>query len=242
MDVPPALVLIGAATAGFVQGLSGFALGLVALVFWSGALAPQVTAPLVVICSLFSQFAAIRRVLPHLQLRLAMPLVLGGLVGLPLGVALLPWIEGKTLRLGVGLLLTVYCPAMLLLGRVPRITWGGRPVDALMGLFGGVLGGAVGLSGPVPTLWCTLRPWEQNTQRATFQFYLVVIQAAALIGFAAAGAITREILVLSLWLIPVVMVPSYLGAQIYARMGGKGFFRLVLGLLFITGVALLVGR
>ena len=42
-DAPPGIVQAGAVVAGFVQGLSGFAVGLVALAFWNHALPPPLS-------------------------------------------------------------------------------------------------------------------------------------------------------------------------------------------------------
>lgn len=44
-----------------------------------------------------------------------------------------------------------------------------RFVDALAGLFGGVLGGATGLAGIVVMIWSGLREWSKDEQRAVFQ-------------------------------------------------------------------------
>ena len=46
------VVVLGAAVAGFVQGLSGFAFGMVAMSFWAWVLEPQLAAVLSVFGSL----------------------------------------------------------------------------------------------------------------------------------------------------------------------------------------------
>src|SRR4051794_25746334 len=157
MDVPSLLVLAGAVVAGFVQGLSGFAVGLVAMAFWSYVLPPQVIAPLITLSSVTGQALTMRAVFGSLDLRLAAPMLAGGIAGVPVGVALLPFVNDVMFKFGVGLLLALYCPAMLLARNLPRIRFGGRWADAGAGLVGGVMNGIAGLGGPAPTLWCTLR-------------------------------------------------------------------------------------
>ena len=81
-----AVVVLGAALAGFVQGLSGFAFGLVALAVWAWVLEPALAGPLVVFGSLVGQVVA----LPQLRLASlprALPFVLGGLVGVSVSYA-----------------------------------------------------------------------------------------------------------------------------------------------------------
>ncbi len=235
------IVLIGAGLAGFVQGLAGFAIGLVAMPFWSDRMAPQVVAPLIALCSLAGQLLTVRTVWAAVDFRRAAPMVAAGLLGIPVGVWLLPAVDAGVFRFWVGVLLCAYCPAMLLAPRLPAIRWGGRGADAAAGLVGGVMGGLAGLSGPAPTLWMTLRGWERDVQRGMIQAFLIVVQAAALVGFAAAGLLTSAFWHMAAWTVPCVFLPSVLGTLLYGRFSADGFRRLVLGLLAVTGVTLVMG-
>ena len=61
MSFVTSYVLLGALAAGFVQGRSGFAFGLVAMTFWVWVMAPQVAGPLVVFGSLVGQMLSLTR-------------------------------------------------------------------------------------------------------------------------------------------------------------------------------------
>ena len=237
-----ALVLAGAAAAGFVQGISGFAFGLIATAIWAPALPPQTFVPLLVICSLSGQLISIRRMLPYLDLRLAAPMVLGGACGVPLGIWLLRRIDPVTFKAVVGAILAVYCPAMLLAARLPRFAGGGRWADAAAGLAGGVMGGLGGLNGPAPTLWCALRGWERNTQRAVFQTFILFAHAFTLTGYIVSGGVGPEVIRLAFWALPAMLIPNLLGVALYARISDAAFRRVVLLLLFATGIALLLAN
>src|SRR5690606_28820819 len=155
------IVLLGAALAGFVQGLSGSNFGLVAMAVWAWLLDPTLTGPLIVCGSLTGQLLAIRSLRQGFNRQLLLPMLAGGLLGVPLGVALL--------HLGVGVLLLVWCPLMLLSRELPRIAWGGRGVNAGVGVVGGVMGGLGGLTGPAPVLWAALKGWDRDTQCSVIQ-------------------------------------------------------------------------
>ena len=58
MEPPFLIVAAGAAVAGFVQGLSGFAFGLVAMGIWAWSLDPLLAGPLVVFGSLIGKLLA----------------------------------------------------------------------------------------------------------------------------------------------------------------------------------------
>ena len=100
--------------AGFVQGLSGFAYGLVAMSFWAWTLDPRLAAALAVFGSLTGQVLAAVTVRRGFDMKALLPFVLGGLLGIPLGVALLPRLDMDWFRLALGSLLVVWCPAMLM--------------------------------------------------------------------------------------------------------------------------------
>ena len=163
------VVVLGAAAAGFVQGLSGFGFSMVAMSFWAWTLEPRLAAVLAVCGALTGQIVAAATVRRGFDTARLLPFVLGGLAGIPLGVALLPRLDMDAFKLVLGTLLVLWCPAMLLARQLPHITAGGRVADAAVGLSGGVMGGLGGFTGVLPTLWCTLRGLDKDVQRAIIQ-------------------------------------------------------------------------
>src|SRR5437763_15048145 len=91
MDLPLAIaVALGVVIGGFVQGLSGFAFGLVALGIWAWTLDPALAGALVVFGSLLGQLLSLGTVRQALDAARIAPFIVGGLLGVPLGVVLLP--------------------------------------------------------------------------------------------------------------------------------------------------------
>ena len=93
MDSVYLVVTLGAVIAGFVQGLSGFAFGLVSMSFWAWVLDPRMAATLAVFGALVGQILAAITVQRGFDLQRLLPFVLGGLLGIPLGVMLLPRLD-----------------------------------------------------------------------------------------------------------------------------------------------------
>src|SRR3984957_20460535 len=83
------MVVAGAALAGFVQGVSGFAFSMVAMGVWAWALPPQVAAPLAVVGALLGQVVSFASVRGGYDFRRIAPMIVGGALGVPLGVFLL---------------------------------------------------------------------------------------------------------------------------------------------------------
>jgi uncharacterized membrane protein YfcA len=240
MDPDVGVLVVGAMAAGFAQGLSGFAFGMVATSIWVWWLPPQLIAPLAVFGALTGQVVTlISAPRPMLWPRLA-PLVAGGLCGLPLGVWLLPRLDSATFQLGVGLLLAVWCPLMLVSARLARIKRGGRWADAAAGLAGGVAGAIGGFTGPLPTLWCTLRGWDKDTLRSVIQNFNLVMLGVTFVSYLASGIVTRGMAPHFAWVAAALLAPVLLGARIYTGLSPEAFRRLLLVLLACTGLALLV--
>ena len=223
-----------------MQGLTGFAFGLVSLTFWVWVVPPESAGPLVVACSLLGQLLNGRTTFRGFRARAAWPFILGGMAGVPVGALLLPLISPAAFKLGLGLLLAVWCPVMLLADRLPAIPRGGRAADALAGWAGGVMGGIAGLSGPVPTLWVTLRRWDKDAQRSVFQAYHTAMHALALTAFVVRGLVGAEELRLFALAAPCMLLPILAGTRLYARLSDRFYRRIVLGLLALSGLVLIV--
>ncbi|MDA8523291.1 sulfite exporter TauE/SafE family protein [Acidovorax sp. NCPPB 4044] len=233
------IVALGAAVAGFVQGLSGFAFGMVAMSFWAWVLEPRLAAALTVFGALAGQLVSALSVRRGMRLGLLWPFVLGGLAGIPLGVALLPRLDVDAFKAVLGTLLVLWCPAMLLARHLPRITAGGRWADGAVGLAGGVMGGIGGFTGVLPTLWCTLRGFEKDTQRAVIQNFNLSMLLVTMGTYLAGGIVTRDMLPMFAVVAPAMLVPSLLGARLYIGISEARFRQVVLGLLTASGIALL---
>jgi uncharacterized protein len=238
-----AIVIGGAVLAGFVQGLSGFAFGMVSMALWVWVLDPKLAAVMAVFGSLIGQLIGLFTVRRGLAWRELLPFLLGGLVGIPLGVGLLPRLDADVFRFGLGALLVIACPAMLFASRLPRVAFrhagSARAADALAGLGGGVMGGLGGFTGVVPTLWCTLRGMDKAAQRTVVQNFNLSTLAVTMAAYVATGAVTRPMWPLLPLVAAAVLVPSLIGARFYQRLSEQSFRRVVLGLLTAAGAVML---
>jgi uncharacterized protein len=238
LDAPLWLIVLGAACAGFVQGLSGFGFSLTALSFWAWALPPQLAAVLAVFGALTGQLLAAFTVRRGFDLRTVLPFIGGGLLGLPIGLWLLPRMDAVLFRACVGALLAVWCPLMLLSGRLPRLG-GGRAGDALAGVVGGLMGPLGGFTGAVPTLWCTLRGYERDAQRAVIQNFNLALLSVTMASYLAGGLVTPAVWPLLAVVAPALLLPALLGMRVYGRISALAFRHVVLGLLTASGIAML---
>lgn len=233
------LFMVATFAAAAIAGLAGFAFGLVAAAVWLHVLSPLQTTTLIVVFGFLVQGYSVWQLRHALRWDRLWPFLLGGVIGVPVGVEVLRWTDPNAIRRGVALLLMAFCIYSVVRPRMARSEMGGRAADTGVGLLSGVLGGATGLGGILPTVWCNFRGWPKDEQRAVFQPVAVVIFIASLAALGATRSVSPETVVLMVAGLPALLVGVWLGLRLYGRLNDLAFRRVVLALLFVSGLALL---
>ena len=148
--------------------------------------------------------------------------------------------DPKVFKLSVGVLLLVFPTALYFQRRPMALRFGGKAADAGIGFAGGILGGLAGLSGPLPTLWASVRGWGKEERRGVFQIFNWTVLLAALVpAGGGSGLIKPEVLWLALLAFPATILGAWLGARIYHALSDSNFRDIVLGLLLLSGIGLI---
>jgi len=236
--VTETLVFVGALAGGFVSGLAGFGTGLTALGIWLYAMTPPLAASLVVVCSVAAQVQTIPVIWHAINMRAMAPFIVGGLLGVPVGTSLVLYLDPYWFRLGVGIVLLVFSTVMLRGQSTRALIKGGRAADTVVGFGGGVLGGLAGMSGPLPTMYATLRAWGKDQRRSVLQAFNLTILVVAMVTHAMSGMLNAELWRLVLVAIPGTFLGAWLGARLYRRLSDLRFHRIILILLGTSGAVL----
>ena len=233
------LFLFATFAGAFVAGLSGFAFGLVAASLWLYILTPVQTATLIVAFGLLIQGYSVWKLRKALDWRRLWPFLAGAVLGVPLGVTLLTWSDPRSLRIAVGVVLIAYSLYAFFRPALKPVSAGGSVADAAAGFLNGVLGGLTGLAGILVTIWCTLRGWPKEVQRTIFQPVAVAVFLMSAIWLGAKGTVTAETAKLFVMGLPCVVAGTWLGLKMFGRIDETTFRKIVLALLFVSGVTLM---
>ncbi len=233
------LVVLGGFLGGLASGLTGFGFGLTSLPLWAFVLAPPRSAPLVIVCSLVGQVQTLPAIWRHLDFRRLAPFVILGIAGVPLGTWLLPQVSAAAFRIGFGLMLIATCGLLLAL-RVERRRESSAAGDAMVGFGGGILGGLMGLTGILPTVWAEVHGWGKDERRAILQGFNLSILLISLASLGLAGLIDARLVPMLLLAVPGTIVGAFIGRRLYARVDARRFSRIVLVLLAMAGAGLVV--
>jgi uncharacterized membrane protein YfcA len=234
------IFLVATFASALVAGLSGFAFGLIAASLWLYILSPQQTATLIIAFGLIVQGYSVWKLRHAINWSKLWPFIIGAAIGVPIGVVILTWANPAHVRSGVGLFLILYSLYALFRPTLKPIGAGGALADAGVGLLNGILAGITGLAGILVTIWCGLRGWPKDQQRAVFQPVAVAIFAMSALWLGAKTVISGETVRLFFFGLPALLAGTWLGLKLYGRVNEATFRKVVLILLLLSGVALLV--
>jgi len=233
------LLAAGALVGGIVNGLTGFGTAITALGIWMLAIPPTAAASLAIVCSIVSQLQTLHLIWHAIDWKRVLFFVVPGLIGVPIGTWLLPHIDPRLFKLGVGFFLIAYPAYVLMRKRRLESAWGGWIADGTVGFCGGLVGGLTGMSGVLPVIWTDVRGWSKDQRRSVFQLFNTAVLTFALLAHEASGLLTRQVALQAAIVLPATIGGAWLGAFIYKRIADRGYQRAVMVLLLVSGVTLI---
>jgi uncharacterized membrane protein YfcA len=236
-----ATLVVGAAAifaASFVMGLAGFGIGLVALAFLPFVM-PPVTA--IVLMTIYSFVFSIGMVWPLRReiepVRLTQLLV-GSLAGTPAGVWGLAVLPAAVLNRLIGLVLILV--VILEWWRVTPCGLSAPGWGLSAGALAGAMGGAIGTPGPPVIIYMASQGWSPRTMKANLLAFFIVNEGVILAGYWWAALLTPGVT----WLSALYALPALAGLAagvlLFNRIDAVRFRQIVFGVLFVSGLALLL--
>ncbi len=232
-------LFIGSFAGGFISGLAGFGTSLFALGWWLQVMTPIEAVATVLVMSLVSGFQGMLLVWRSIEWSILLRFLLPALIGLPIGLQLLSHIDSRLLTIVVALFLLVYGGFFSFKYRLPNLIRDTPVVDSFVGFLGGILGPVAGLSGALPTMLCSMRPWNKMKQRAVLQPYNFIIMGLSAILLASNGGYSPATLKIIALCFPVTLIASIIGIFVFKHLSDSRFRRMLIGLMFVSGSILL---
>jgi hypothetical protein len=229
------LVSLLAAT---VFAISGFGSALVSIPLLALLLPLKVVVPLVVLldfCASLIMGIRLRGEIDRAEVVRVLPAMF---VGIAVGVTLLVMLPIRGMLLALGALVVTYGVYTLARRGAPlRLS---RRWAVPAGLAGGLIGGAMGVGGPVYVMYYSGRIHDPTRLRASMSLTFVLSTGARIALLGAAGLLFERQLWLAFALqLPAVLGGLYLGQRIGGRLSRQQVMRAVAVLLVASGVSVL---
>ena len=237
MDITTLLVGLIIFLSAFTQSLSGFGLALVSMALLPAVIGIRSATPLVALVAIAIEVILIIRYRESLDVRAIWKVVLASVVGIPLGVLFLSHVDEHFALTILGLVIAGYALYALLGLKLPRLEnsfWA-----YVVGLLGGMLGGAYNTSGPPVIVYADCRRWPPDEFKSNLQGYFVISSSVVLISHALSGNLTPPVWSVFWRSLPFIGVGLLAGLSLDRWLNPVMFRRVVLILLVIMGIRLM---
>lgn len=233
-------ILIGAIIflASFLHGMFGFAFVLIALPLLSFFLSIKIAVPLLSLCLALLSGILSFQLKRKFDYKGIMPLLIGAVFGIPIGIFFLIEFSDKILKMLLGIILIIYSSYSLLFNRIPfRLS---RWTGYIFGLLGGSMGGAFNIPAPPVLFYISTQEWTKTDTVGSLNLFFFITSVIVVAFHAIFGNLTRGITVTFIGLIPVVIIGVLIGTYFFKKMSEANYRRGLFALLIIMGIMLLI--
>jgi hypothetical protein len=220
--------------AAIVRGFSGFGFSLLSITAITLVMPQAEVVPSIFLLEIAASLHLIPSIWREIHWRSLSYLLLGCIIGTPVGVAALASVPAAPMTLAMAVFVMVTSIAMLRGFHLEKTP--GPTATTATGVASGLLNGAFGIGGPPVILFFFSTPGAAAIGRASVIAYFVGTDSMGLAWDAYHHLITRQtFLQAALWLVPLLVGVS-IGARSFRNVGEDTFRRWVLRLLMALAV------
>ena len=219
--------------AGLIQGFSGFGSVLFSLPVLALFLDIKIAIPLMSLSGVVLTVYLLFSLWNHLEWRKILPLLVGTVFGVPVGVLLLKHLKASYLLITLGIMLIAYSFYGLVMKphrKAMKKYWA-----YLFGFLAGCLGGAFSASGPPVIVYTSLQSWNKDQIKVTLQGYFFASGIIVIFFQAFSGLMTDMVLKYFLISLAPLMIGTYVGHFFYGRIQEETYRTFMLILLGLLG-------
>ena len=233
---PGGLVLLAGTVllAGFIRGFVGFGAALIIVMVLSVSLGPLAAVPIVVLSGLPSMVQLLPNAVRFAERPFVIPFGLASFVAAPIGAWVLVSVDPAVMKMATSsfvLAMVVMLHRGWRLARRP-----GRAVLLGAGAAAGFVQGAASVGGPPAAVIALSSMGSPQRQRANVIGAVTALNICALIPFWLYGLFIREVIVISLAIIPFYAGATWVGARFFSRYGHRHFRNAALLTLAVIGI------
>lgn len=225
--------------AALTQGMTGFGFAMVSLTLLSFLMNINHAVPLAALCGLVVNIYLLFRLKQHIDFSEIKNLIIGAVVGIPVGSYVLSISSPKLLEiiLGFVILLFVVLSAAKIVKQIGlHEKWG-----YVFGLFSGVLGGSLNTNGPPVLIYFYLDGFDKLKQKSSITGFFIFTSVMVVASHAVTGVTTKVVFSSFLQHLPFVIAGILIGDFFFSKISTGIYNKIVLGFLFILSFFMIFG-
>ncbi len=217
-----------------VRGFSGFGAGLIFMPVGAACLGPKTAVGVLYVVDTILVLPFVLKSVRLVDWREIAPLGIGAVATIPLGVAVLLYVDPVPLRWGLSLVILVSV-GVLAAGwryRGPTRTW----LSLLVGSVSGFMSGSAQIPGPPVLIYWLGREVVSRTMRANaFTFFMLTTIFSGIALFVG-GIFTADVLARSAVLFPIYAVGIFLGGRVFGFSSETTYRRIAYATILIAAI------
>jgi hypothetical protein len=217
-----------------VRSTFGFGDALISMPLLTLVIGIKTASPLVALISLANASAIVASSWRFIDLRSAIKLLIGSMIGIPLGMFFLIHSPEQVIKTFLGIILILFALYRFLNPKLPLLSndkWG-----YLFGFVAGLLGGAYNTNGPPAVIYGTLRQWSPGNFRSTLQGFLLPANCMIVFGHGLGGLWNAQVFNLFLAGVPIVLFGTMFGNYIIRKLAPHKFTNTLHSILLLLGI------
>jgi uncharacterized membrane protein YfcA len=239
MDTMLLLLTIGIFTGFFIQTIIGFAGALIALPFLLFVMPLSEAVCYISIFYFISTPIYVYKEWKDINKELVKKLALSSLIGIVAGIIVLTYGKPLILKKALGLFIILFVLNSLRVKKaLPVLT----KMKHIFGFMGGFFSGLFATGGPLYVMLIQNETNDVKTFRATMFASLGLVTVMRIPILAFGGFLSWNQLYNSLYVLPFFILALFLGKKVYLKLDDVLIKKIILGLLFISGVLLLLNE
>lgn len=222
--------------ASILQTSTGFGFSILATPFLLQLFLPFEAIQMNLFLSFCISLALIVNIRKDVDYHILKRLVIGSIVGLPVGMMIFLYLNLNHLKLGVGVMILLLTVLLILQMRIKQ----NQRKDLVVGGLSGMFTTSIGMPGPPLLLYFSGTDTKKEQLRATtLAFYLWIYLVSFIMQLSIVGT-SKTVWTSILWGLPLVCIGLYLGQRLFYKMNQAVFQIIVYIILLFTGIYTLV--
>lgn len=221
----------------FTQGFAGFGFQLISVSLLTLFFNPKEVIP---VCALFGLSINIILAIQlriHIRIKEIIPLLIGAVFGIPLGLVFLKFASIDLLKISIGLILILFVISSS--GSFFSYINLNSKFAYLFGLLSGFLGGAINANGPPVIIYLLIKKFEDNKFKAAITIFFLFSSVMIVFGHLMAGFTTLKSLQVFAEFLPIILIGNFIGIYVYSKISNNVFKRSINLLLLLIAIKLL---
>lgn len=224
--------------AGFIQGLTGFGFGMVAMSLSPLLINIKQANVLVTILSLLISIFVTWSVRHAVDFRRILPIFFGAIIGVPIGIYLLKVLQPKIIKIILGIILITFSTYSIF-RKEESIRHIRRRWAFPVGILSGILNGVINMGGPPVIIYTYYQEWDKDSIKATLIVYFAICSSYKVTLLILSKFVTLEIIKMGGILLPVVYFSAFVGTVWFEKVNKEQMQKITFSILICLGLLLL---